>query len=214
MESKPYLDQRWQEGCTNAWKLWEEIKEQGYPRGYGSVRDYVSGTLRGKTQPVGPRPTSARAVTRWVLTHPEALPEGDRLPLKVALTNCPELAALAEHVRSFARILTHLQGDRLPEWIEAANANSELPSLHHFAQHLIRDLDAVTAGLSHQWNSGVVEATSTGSRCCSARCSVARDSNSSANEFYWRDRASPDHRQWTRARSHAHNQRPADRTVP
>ncbi len=31
---KPYLDQRWQEGCTNTWKLWEEIKEQGYPRGY------------------------------------------------------------------------------------------------------------------------------------------------------------------------------------
>jgi hypothetical protein len=51
---KPYLDQRWQEGCTNAWKLWEEIKEQGYPRGYASVRDYVSRTLRGKPQPVGP----------------------------------------------------------------------------------------------------------------------------------------------------------------
>jgi hypothetical protein len=23
-----YLDQRWQEGCTNAWKLWEEIRER------------------------------------------------------------------------------------------------------------------------------------------------------------------------------------------
>jgi hypothetical protein len=45
---KPYLDQRWQEGCTNAWKLWEEIREQGYPRGYASVRAYVSRTLRGK----------------------------------------------------------------------------------------------------------------------------------------------------------------------
>ncbi|MFH8663164.1 transposase [Streptomyces afghaniensis] len=26
---KPYLDQRWREGCTNAWRMWEEIREQG-----------------------------------------------------------------------------------------------------------------------------------------------------------------------------------------
>ncbi|WP_393071641.1 ISL3 family transposase [Streptomyces sp. LN704] len=154
---KPYIDQRWQEGCTNAWKLWEEIKEQGYPRGYASVRDYVSRTLRGKPQPVGPRPPSARAVTRWILTHPDALPEGDRLHLKAALANCPELTALAEHVRSFAHMLTHLQGDQLPEWIEAASTSAELPSLRHFAQHLLRDLDPVTAGLTLPWNSGVVE---------------------------------------------------------
>ncbi|MFE7790558.1 hypothetical protein [Streptomyces sp. NPDC057460] len=72
---KLYLDQRWQEGCTNAWQLWEEIREQGYPRGYACVRAYVSRTLRSKPQPVGPRPPSARAVTRWILTHPDALPK-------------------------------------------------------------------------------------------------------------------------------------------
>nr|WP_158558568.1 transposase [Streptomyces sp. AC1-42T] len=116
---KPYLDQRWQEGCTNAWKLWEEIREQGYPRGYASVSDYVSRTLRGKPQQVGPRPPSARAVTRWTLTH--------------------------------------LDGDQLPEWIEAASATTELPSLRNFAQHLLRDLEAVPAGLTLPWNSGVVE---------------------------------------------------------
>ncbi|WP_443072582.1 ISL3 family transposase [Streptomyces sp. RPT161] len=154
---KPYLDQRWREGCTNAWKLWEEIKEQSYPRGYASVRDYVSRTLHGKPQPVGPRPPSARAVTRWILTHPDALPEGDRLQLKATLANCPELTALAEHVRSFAHMLTHLQGNQLPEWIKAVSATTELPSIHHFAQHLLRDLDAVTAGLTLHWNSGVVE---------------------------------------------------------
>ncbi|AQY20292.1 hypothetical protein T261_01728 [Streptomyces lydicus] len=54
-------------------------------------------------------------------------------------------------------MLTHLQGERLAEWIEAASSTTELPSLRHFAQHLIRDLDAVTSGLTHQWNSGVVE---------------------------------------------------------
>lgn len=157
LDDKPYLDQRWQEGCINAWKLWEEIKEQGYPRGYASVRDYVSRTLRGKPQPVGPRPPSARAVTRWILTHPDALPEGDRLQLKGALANCPELTALAEHVRSFAHLLAHLQGDRLPEWIQEASASIDLPSLSRFAHHLERDLDAVIAGLSQPWNSGVVE---------------------------------------------------------
>ncbi|MFG2369781.1 ISL3 family transposase [Streptomyces mirabilis] len=154
---KPYLDQRWREGCTNAWKLWEEIKEQGYPHGYGNVRNYVSRALRGKPQPVGPRPPSARAVTRWILTHPDAVTEGDRVQLKTVLANCLELAALAEHVRSFGHMLTHLQGDQLPEWIKSAAATTDLPSLRHFAQHLERDLDAVIAGLSHPWNSGVVE---------------------------------------------------------
>jgi hypothetical protein len=45
------------------------IKGQGYPHGYGNVRNYVGRTLRGKPQPVEPRPPSARAVTRWILTH-------------------------------------------------------------------------------------------------------------------------------------------------
>lgn len=153
---KPYLDQRWQEGCTNAWRLWEEIKEQGYPDGYSSVRAYVSRNLRGKPQPVGPRPPSARAVTRWILTHPDALAAGDRLQLKTVLANCPELDALAGHVRSFAHMLTQLQGHQLPAWIEAATT-TDLPSLQRFARHLERDLDAVTAGLSQPWNSGVVE---------------------------------------------------------
>ncbi|MFI0976430.1 ISL3 family transposase [Streptomyces sp. NPDC021093] len=154
---KPYLDQRWQEGCTNAWKLWEEIKDQGYPRGYNTVRAYVSRTLRGKPQSVGPRPPSARAVTRWLLTHPDALRESERLQLKAVLTNSPELSTLAQHVRSFAHMLANLQGDHLPAWIEAATATTDLPSLHRFAQHLERDLDAVIAGLSLPWNSGVVE---------------------------------------------------------
>ncbi|WP_261398809.1 ISL3 family transposase [Streptomyces misionensis] len=154
---KPYLDQRWQDGCTNAWKLWEEISEQGYPGNYSSVRDYVRKTLRGKPQPIGPRPPSARAVARWILTHPDALNEHDRLQLKAVLANCPELTVLTEHVRSFAHMVTELEGERLPEWIESARAATDLPSLSRFAQHLERDLDAVIAGLTLPWNSGVVE---------------------------------------------------------
>ncbi|MEU3408859.1 transposase [Streptomyces sp. NPDC006670] len=95
-------------------------------------------------------------MTRWILTHPDALAEGDRCQLKTVLANCPELDALAGHVRSFAHMLTQLQGHQLPAWIEAATT-TDLPSLQRFARHLEHDLDAVTAGLSQPWNSGVVE---------------------------------------------------------
>lgn len=152
---KPYLHQRWEEGCTNAWKLWEEITEHGYRGGYGAVRDYLR-PLRTTPHPPAVRPPSVRTVSRWLLTRPDVLREDDRLRLKAALANCPELAALTGHIRSFARMLTQREGEQNAEWIAAVRAD-DLPSLHTFASGLERDLDAVTAGLSTPWNSGVVE---------------------------------------------------------
>ncbi|MFD9387258.1 transposase [Streptomyces collinus] len=125
------------------------------------------------------RPPSARAVARWKLTHPDALTERDQLQLKAALANCPEMTALTEHVRSFAHMVTELEGERLQEWIESARAATDLPSPSRFAQRLERDLDAVIAGLTLPWNSGVGRGMSTESRCSSVRCSVARVSNCS-----------------------------------
>ncbi|MER5935316.1 hypothetical protein [Streptomyces sp. NPDC002054] len=48
-------------------------------------------------------------------------------------------------------MLTQLEGHRLPE------CTANLPALQSFARHLEHDLDAVIAGLSLPWNSGVVE---------------------------------------------------------
>ncbi|GGL16832.1 hypothetical protein GCM10010094_92050 [Streptomyces flaveus] len=148
---KPYLHQRWDEGCTNAWKLWEEISEHGYRGGYGAVRDYL-GPLRTTPRPPDVRPPSVTTVSGWLLTRPDALREDDRLRLKAALANCPELEALAGHIPSFARMLTQREGEQ----ITAVRAD-DLPSLHTFTNGLERDLDAVTAGLSTPWKSGVVE---------------------------------------------------------
>ncbi len=53
-------------------------------------------------------------------------------------------------------MITELQGDRLPQWIEAVRAD-DLPSCHTFVNGLERDLAAVTAGLTLPWSSGVVE---------------------------------------------------------
>ncbi|GLV88365.1 hypothetical protein Slala03_80540 [Streptomyces lavendulae subsp. lavendulae] len=100
-----------------------------------------------------------------MLTHPDALPNEDQLRMKIAVAHCPELEALAGHIRSFGQILTRREGHLTQEWIAAVHAD-DLPGLHSFADGLERDLAAVVAGLSTPWNSGVVEATSTESRCC------------------------------------------------
>ncbi len=176
---KPYLAQRWQKGCTNAWKLWEEIREQGYPDGYGNVRNYVSRTLRRKPQPVGPRPPSACAVTRWILTHPDALVESDRIQLKAVLVNCPELDVLAKP-RAGLRPHGHRPSRRPTARVDRISQSlADLPSHSRFAHHLERDLDAVVAGLSQPWNSGVVEGHVNLSKCSSVRCSAAQSSSSS-----------------------------------
>jgi transposase len=55
-------------------------------------------------------------------------------------------------------MLTTLDGLRLPEWITEA-VTSDLPGISTFAAGLESDFDAVTAGLTTDWNSGPVEGT-------------------------------------------------------
>ncbi|MER6151578.1 ISL3 family transposase [Streptomyces hirsutus] len=152
---KPYLDDRWSEGCTNAWKLWEEIVPLGYKGSYQRVRAYLH-DKRTSPQPVTARPPSPWAVAGWILRRPETLTEAEQLQLKAIRTRCPELDALTRHVQSFATMLTGRQGERLPEWLDAV-LQDNLPSLHTLAAGIDRDRDAVIAGLTLPWNSGVVE---------------------------------------------------------
>ncbi|MFE7331396.1 ISL3 family transposase [Streptomyces sp. NPDC057565] len=154
-EYKPYLDGRWSEGCTNAWKLWEEIIPLGYQGSYGIVSAYIR-KKRTSPRPVTAQPPAPRVVTRWILSRPESLSEIEQLRLNAVLANCPELDALTGHVRSFAQMLTERQGERLPEWLDAVRKD-DLPSLHTLAAGIDRDREAVIAGLTQPWSSGVVE---------------------------------------------------------
>lgn len=154
-EYKSYLDDRWNEGRTNAWKLWEEIVPLGYNGSYQRVRAYIR-QKRTSPRPVTARPPSPRTVAGWVLRRPETLSETEHLRLKSVRANCPQIDALTRHVRSFATMLTERQGERLPDWLDAVRQD-DLPSLHTLAAGIDRDRDAVTAGLTLPWSSGVVE---------------------------------------------------------
>lgn len=121
------------------------------------IRAYLH-KKRTPPRPVTARPPSPRTVAGWVLRRPETLTELEQLRLKTVRTHCPELDALTRHVRSFAIMLTDLQGGRLPDWLDALRQD-DLPSLHSLAAGIDRDRDAVIAGLTLPWSSGVVERT-------------------------------------------------------
>jgi transposase len=90
------------------------------------------------------------------MSNPDNLGDGDKAQLKKILARCPELDAVATHVRDFAAMMRDLSGDRLDDWMRRVQAD-DLPALHSFVTGIKRDHDAVLNGLTMSWNSGPVE---------------------------------------------------------
>ncbi len=153
-----YLRERWNSGCTNAAQLWRELRDRGYTGGPGHVRHYLA-RFRGNAAAAAPPPAvpKVRAVTSWIMTRPDQLEDQDRASLDAILAASPELAAVTASVRAFAVMMTERRGRKLLEpWMTTALATGE-PALRSFVTGLRADQDAVTNGLSLQWNSGSVE---------------------------------------------------------
>jgi transposase len=156
-EHKPYLHERWNEGCTTVQTLFDEIKSRGYRGSYGTVREYLRPFRELGTAPApAPAPPKVREVTKWMLSRPETLDADEQATLTAVLGRCAHLEAAAGHVATFAEMLTGLHGERLDEWITAVEAD-DLPELHSFTNGLKRDRAAVVNGLTLPYSSGPVE---------------------------------------------------------
>ncbi|MEU2036958.1 ISL3 family transposase [Nocardia amamiensis] len=154
---KPYLHQRYNQGCTNATILHTELHPLGWRGSLRTVQRYLR-RIPAQQKAPAPRPVvlKPRHITRWIMTDPANLDADAATRLEAVLARCPELNATARHVNSFADMMCGLHGDRLPAWIEAVQADA-LPALHSLARGFTRDQAAVTAGLTLPWSSGPVE---------------------------------------------------------
>ena len=152
---KEHLRTRLAEGATNATSLYQEIKALGYRGTCNPVRVYVRG--RRPDKPAAPLPApSVRAVTGYLTRHPAGLDQDERELRAAILERCPELNALAEHVRSFAEMMADRTGHLLDAWITDA-LQSGLAPLVGFARGLTTDYEAVRNGLTLPHSSGAVE---------------------------------------------------------
>ncbi|MEU5812104.1 transposase [Streptomyces sp. NPDC047718] len=154
---KSYLHQRFAEGHTIARRLFEEIRQRGYPGQEQIVRVYVRRLREAFPQQDPPRrKTSVRDVTSWITRRPDRLRDEDAQQLKEVLARVPVLATTAEHVRAFAELMNDRRGRELKDWITRVQQD-QVPALRSFANGLLQDLDAVVAGLTLSYSSGAVE---------------------------------------------------------
>ena len=164
---KPYLGQRWREGCHNAHKLWKEVAERGYCGGYTMVKAYLR-TLRQPLRPPSeaPEPSSTKSApsVRDVVTallRPEPKRSDEE---KTLLESLDELWEPFRRFRASAQSFMELvrapkagdQSTALTDWIVAAQC-SDVADLVSFAVGVKKDQAAVVAGLSLPWNNGPVE---------------------------------------------------------
>jgi transposase len=155
---RPYLHQRWNEGCTDASILYTEIRKLGYTGSDKTVRRYVQPFRATITAPpVTPSPPKTRHVARWIMTDPDHLDPDDGRRLNAIIERSPNLAAITRHVRAFATMMRTRTGARdLRQWIEQVEADA-LTGLQSFVNGIRTDLAAVTNGLSLPYSSGRVE---------------------------------------------------------
>jgi transposase len=167
----PYIDlvnQRWNQGVTNAQIITAELRTLGFAGDVQTVRRYLKplrmpGTSRShpdphrrKPAPAAPAVPKPRTISRALLTHPDRLTADDALIVKNATAACVHLERLQRHVRSFAEIMTQRRGRELPAWLEAVQSD-DLPELRSLAIGMRRDLPAIINGLTLEHSSGAVE---------------------------------------------------------
>jgi transposase len=154
---KPYLNQRWNQGCTSARQLHTELRDRGYRGSYITVARYLQPFRHTAAPPATPAPPKTRDITRWILTNPAHLDDDTQAQLAQVTSRCPHLATLTSHVRSFAKMMTgRTGGQHLQNWLAAVDADDQ-PALHSFANGIRRDLPAVTNALTLPYSSGTVE---------------------------------------------------------
>ncbi|WP_016695686.1 ISL3 family transposase [Rhodococcus rhodochrous] len=152
-----YLRERFAAGCTDAAVLAGEITERGYRGSVKTVRRFLHSLRTAqKLQPTPPAAPTVRQVTGWLTCHPDRLTDEDRRRLGEILTRSTALTAVGRHVRGFAAIMVERRGHDLTDWMSEVDSAGS-PALRSFVAGLRRDLDAVTAGLTLEHNSGPVE---------------------------------------------------------
>lgn len=157
-EFADYLQQRWNEGCHNASRLYQEIRQKGYSGKHAMVRRFVSGWRKtGKpTSPELPQRISPKHAAILVTRPADKINDEQQQLLDRIETQCPEVIDLRKISLGFRAALAGDDSNQLRGWVEGAK-HSEFGPVVRFAYGLQKDISAVAAAVDTSWSTGQVE---------------------------------------------------------
>lgn len=148
-----FVLEQWQAGIHDGAQIYEAIRQQGFQGSQRMVQRFLQ-TLREKRRPISdlapPDPLEQCASRQmvWLFLRKEKDLTDEE---KTTITSLRQASSLVnqiyELVQDFLVMVRERQGDRLNQWIETVET-SAIPELQRFAQGLLRDKEAVVAGLT------------------------------------------------------------------
>jgi transposase len=172
--SLPQLLHRWEEGIHTIAQLHRELLADGYSHQYNAVYRRLAGYFPEGSKkrltrcaPSGQEkheaadqlrrlPVLARQAVFLFLRQPEELETGQQEALALLRSLHPEVDQAYELVQQFAQMVRRRTGEQLDGWLSRAK-KSQIREFQSFVTGVIRDKEAVQAGLSLPASNGIVE---------------------------------------------------------
>jgi transposase len=157
-----YVLGRWQEGLHEVKQLYEEIRAQGFPGTVRIVGRFVQ-ALRDDPEKITLAPAtvaerfSANAATWLFIRDPAQLTIEKQAELELICQRSETARLTYALTQQFMTMLRLRRGQEFEAWLSAVEA-SYIPELRRFAHSLLKDKDAVVAGLTLSYSNGPVEA--------------------------------------------------------
>jgi transposase len=164
---KEYITNRFNEGCTNATKILDEIHQLGYSGCRTVMMDWVKKALR----PLHPKPTNSsqkkvvqKVIAPWtarraswlLMKDYEELSEEDQQALERMKQSDEKVDHVYTLSQRFVVMIKERKESSLLPWLEEAK-KSGIDTLKQFAKGIKQDINAVTNALSLPWSQGQVE---------------------------------------------------------
>ncbi|MDA1129275.1 MAG: ISL3 family transposase, partial [Chloroflexi bacterium] len=153
----PYLEhlrRRWEEGCHNAHRLYQELVEMGYRGGQTQIRSAVRPWRFSNGIP---EPARRPTPFHWLALKPQQrLTHSEQEELVGFLEANPLLAEAHALKERFLSLVANMDVATLDVWLNEA-AESGLSTFRRLARSIRRDYEAVRMALSTPWSTGQCE---------------------------------------------------------